>query len=63
VSAIRIASRSIQQKGERGYVVTLPPLWVKDLGLKVRDKVDFLRDEQDRLIVVPAEKKTTGGER
>jgi len=59
MSAIKVRSGSLGRDGR----LTAPASWREDLGLKEGDPIDFLRDEQDRLIVVPAEKKTTGGER
>lgn len=52
---IRIKSYKISAAG-RGLKVTLPSIWLDDLGLKKGDRLDVYRDLSDRLIIVPAQR-------
>jgi antitoxin component of MazEF toxin-antitoxin module len=45
-------------KHGQGFMMSLPTLWVKDLGLHPGDKVEMYRDLEDRLIIVPKNRTT-----
>jgi len=49
---VKIKSYKIRKQGIRGLVISLPKVWADDQRLQTGDKVDFYRDEQDRLILV-----------
>ena len=50
---IKIKSYKIRKQGMSGTSVGLPKVWLDDLNLKPGDKIDFYRDEEDRLILTP----------
>jgi len=50
---VKIKSYKIRQEGLRGAAIGLPKVWLDDLNLKYGDKIDFYRDEEDRLILTP----------
>lgn len=52
MAAVKIKSYKVAQRGMRGVIVSLPPVWVQDLSLKAGDRLDIYRDEADRLIIV-----------
>lgn len=54
---IKIKSYKVQQQGIRGKAIALPKVWLDDLNLVPGDKVDFYRDEEDRLILVANKKE------
>ncbi len=49
---IKIKSYKIQQQGRKGRVLTVPKVWIDDQKLELGDKINFYRDEEDRLILV-----------
>jgi len=51
-SVIKINELKIREYGKRGYEITIPAVWVKDLKLESGDLVELYRDEEDRLILV-----------
>ncbi len=53
---IKIKTYKIQQQGRKGRVLTVPKVWIDDQKLELGDKINFFRDEEDRLILV-AEKQ------
>lgn len=53
---IKIKTYKLSRRGDRGSVISLPAVWVRDLGLRPGDQLSFYRDELDRLIIVPPEK-------
>ncbi len=54
---VKIKSFSIGKRNLSGLVVTLPKVWVKDLELTSGDRIDFYRDEDNRLILIPGTEK------
>jgi hypothetical protein len=53
-AAVKIKSYSVGFSGRRGFVLTLPRVWLNDLDLQPGDKLDVFRDTQDRLIIQKA---------
>jgi bifunctional DNA-binding transcriptional regulator/antitoxin component of YhaV-PrlF toxin-antitoxin module len=51
--AIKIKSYRLSQRGARGCALTLPAVWLNDLGLKPGVRLDVYRDDQDRIIICP----------
>jgi len=49
---VKIKTYKIQQEGLRGAAIGLPKVWLDDLHLKYGDRIDFYRDEEDRLILM-----------
>ena len=58
---VKIKSFSIGKRTLSGLVVTLPKVWVEDLKLTPGDTIDFYRDEEDRLILIPGTEKELSG--
>ena len=56
---VKIKEYKIQQQGDRGRVITIPKVWIDDHDLQFGDSIQFYRDEEDRLILVP--KKRNAG--
>lgn len=54
MTEIKIDTRTIYGRGKRGLALPLPRSYTKDLDLQAKDPVDIYRDEEDRLILVPA---------
>jgi len=50
---VKIKEYRITARGGRGFSVTVPKIWVKDMRLLPGDCVEVFRDEADRLILVP----------
>ena len=50
---IKIKTYKIQMQGIRGKGICLPSVWLDDLNLQPGDFIDFYRDAEDRLILVP----------
>jgi bifunctional DNA-binding transcriptional regulator/antitoxin component of YhaV-PrlF toxin-antitoxin module len=57
---VRIKEYRISQSGDRGLKITLPGVWVKDVGARKGDRIDVYRDEEDRLILVLAKGRKGG---
>lgn len=51
-SMIKIKTYKLGRRGDRGSIISLPVVWIRDLGLKPGDQLSFYRDELDRLIIV-----------
>lgn len=48
----RVDSFKLTQRGDRGFGVTLPRVWIEDNGLSLGDEVDLFRDPvNDDLII------------
>ena len=63
MSAIKIKSYRIRKTSERGMSITLPKVWLDDLGLTQGERLDMFRDENDRLIIErPGVTKAGGAE-
>lgn len=56
---IKIKSYVISPKGYKLGIVTLPMVWRRDLGLSVGDRLDFYRDNRDRLIIIASKSSNT----
>ena len=56
---VKIKEYTVSKQGERGFAVALPKVWVTDNALKQGDKINFFRDEEDRLIIIPVKKGET----
>lgn len=48
---IKIKKYKVRESGLRGRAISLPKVWVDDVGLRPGDIVNFYRDEKDRLIL------------
>ena len=48
---IKIKAYKIRANGIRGSVLSLPSVWVQDVGLKAGDLVNVYRTGDDRLIL------------
>lgn len=57
---IKVKEYRVGRRGDRGVIISLPMVWIEDNHLSPGDKVEFYRDEDDRLILVP--KKAVSGE-
>jgi bifunctional DNA-binding transcriptional regulator/antitoxin component of YhaV-PrlF toxin-antitoxin module len=55
---IKIRTYKMSRRGDRGSVLSLPAVWVHDLGIQPGDQLDVYRDELDRLIIVAPGKST-----
>lgn len=49
---VKIKSYAISKAG-RGLKITLPAVWVDDLGLAKGQKLDLYRDREGRLMILP----------
>jgi len=49
---VKIKNYKVRASGDRGCVVTLPQVWVQDVGLSGGDGISIYRDEFDRLVLV-----------
>jgi len=58
-SLVKIKSYVVRRAGARGLVISLPAVWIDDLGLAQGDRLDIYRDTEDRLIIVAAPKDAT----
>ena len=56
---IKIKQYKIQKRGLRGRVLAVPKVWLDDLNLQPGDTIDFYRDAEDRLILVPEKQGQT----
>ena len=56
---IKIKTYKIQPQGIRGKAISLPKVWLDDLNLQPGDTIDFYRDAEDRLILVPEKQGQT----
>lgn len=48
---IKIKTYRVTLAGTRGFKLTLPKVWIDDVGLLAGDKLDVYRDAEDRLII------------
>ena len=53
---VKIKEYKIQKHGA-GVMLSLPKVWLDDLGLSFGDKIEMYRDIDDRLLIVPKVKK------
>ena len=58
---VKIKSYRIGRSG-RGVKITLPSVWVDDLGLVPGEKLDLFRDTEGRLIIVAPKTAAKTGE-
>jgi bifunctional DNA-binding transcriptional regulator/antitoxin component of YhaV-PrlF toxin-antitoxin module len=54
---VKIKEYKIGKRGLRGHAITVPKVWVDDNRLTVGDKIEFYRDEEDQLILIPRKNK------
>jgi bifunctional DNA-binding transcriptional regulator/antitoxin component of YhaV-PrlF toxin-antitoxin module len=54
---IKIKTYKLSRRGDRGSVISLPAVWVRDLGLRPGEQLDLYRDELDRLIIVAPDRQ------
>lgn len=59
---IKIKEYKIKKQGIRGFSLSIPTVWIVDNQLTQGDSIEFYRDEQDRLILVPKKKDGTDGD-
>jgi bifunctional DNA-binding transcriptional regulator/antitoxin component of YhaV-PrlF toxin-antitoxin module len=52
MTAVKIKRYKVKKAGVRGFNITLPQVWVDDVGLKRDDAIDVLRTEDNRLVFV-----------
>ncbi len=52
MEAIKIRSFRINKRNLRQFQPTIPQNWIEEVGLVEGDRVNLLRDDQDRLILV-----------
>ena len=57
---IKIKTYKLGARGAMGSIISLPPVWIRDLGLKPGEYLDVYRDARDWLIIKPP-KRITGG--
>lgn len=50
---VKIKAYRLRRAGGKGLTLTLPAVWVDDLGLSPGDRLDVYRDTSDRLIIMP----------
>ena len=58
LDAIKIKFFKVNKRNLRQFQPTIPQNWIEEVGLKEGDRVNLLRDSEDRLIFVP-EKQTS----
>jgi len=51
--AVRIKSFKIGKRQMKQFQPTIPRNWIIEMDLHTGDRVDLMRDDQDRLILVP----------
>lgn len=49
---VKIKTYQVGKRGQRGYMLSLPKVWIDDVGLLPGDKLDVYRDADDRLIII-----------
>lgn len=52
MTAVKIKRYKVKKAGIRGFNITLPQVWVDDVGLTRDDAIDVLRTEDNRLVFV-----------
>jgi hypothetical protein len=57
--SVKIKDYRLQETGKRGIVITLPAVWLRDVGAIPGDRLEIFRDTADRLIIMPP--KHVGG--
>lgn len=55
----RIGEYKVRQYAVRGLAISLPKVWFHDHGINPGDVVDFYRDDEDNLVIVPRAKDVT----
>lgn len=50
---VRIGEYKVRKYSTRGLEISLPKTWFHDRGVRPGDVVDFYRDDEDRLVIVP----------
>lgn len=53
---VKIRTYRVSRWGERGFIVSIPAVWAKDVHLQPGDRVAMYRDIGDRLIIAPPAK-------
>lgn len=56
---VKIKVYKVKRAGIRGLNVTLPQVWCDDIGLVQGDRLDVLRDNENRLIIVKSQSVPT----
>jgi len=56
----KIKEYKVSRQGLRGFAITLPKIWVKDMNLKQGDYIIFYR-EGEKLILIPERKEGNNG--
>lgn len=52
----KIKEYKIGKRGIRGFVISLPIVWLRDMNLQESDKINLYREEE-KLILIPNKKK------
>ena len=55
---VKVRTYRIRAVGGRNYSVTLPPVWVQDMGLQRGDLLEVYRDTSSRLIIVAPKRES-----
>jgi len=49
---VKIKNYKVGARGKRGFVVSLPVVWLEDMDIEPGDTIGFYRDSLDRLVLV-----------
>ncbi len=52
-SMVKIKSKRIRKNGLRENILSLPSVWLDELGLKAGDQLDIYQDTSGRLMICP----------
>lgn len=58
-SAVKIRAFIMNKRQLHQFQPTIPKNWVEEIGLREGDKVNLLRDTENRLILVPEKQEQT----
>jgi bifunctional DNA-binding transcriptional regulator/antitoxin component of YhaV-PrlF toxin-antitoxin module len=58
--AVKIKTYKVGKRGSRGYVLSLPKVWLEDVQMHEGDLVEVFRDTDNRLIIVRSENQDQG---
>ena len=59
MEAIKIRFFRMNKRNLQQFQPTIPRNWLEEVGLKEGDRVNLLRDAEDRLILVPEKHEQT----
>lgn len=61
MTTIKIKEYKVPGRGANRVSITLPKVWIDDLQLHPGDRIEFYRDEADRLILIPKKEEQKAG--